>query len=79
MAWIYGDAQGGTFKQEEAKSSVYLGILLVIVGLVGWVYGELYAPGMAGYWWGGTMLLVIGTIIWLYGDAKAGAFLGRRK
>ena len=77
-AWVYGDIRGGTFKRAVAGKLSLLGIVLILIGLIGWAYGELYAPGVSSYWWGGTVLLVIGTIAWLYGDLKAGAFLRRK-
>ncbi len=76
--WAYGDMKGGTFKQATPGKLVWISIILILVGAIGWGYGEAYAPGMSTYWWGGTAPLVVGTLLWLYGDAKAGAFVRRK-
>ena len=54
-----------------------IGIALILIGVVVWLYGD-YNGGLMQYIWGGVAAILLGTMIWIIGDYIAGAFRRRR-
>jgi hypothetical protein len=52
---------------------VLIGTALILIGTVGWLYGD-YAVGLIQYIWGGVIAIILGTVIWAYGDMRGGIF-----
>jgi hypothetical protein len=48
---------------------IIVGVALILLGIVVWLYGD-YNGGIMSYIWGGVIAILVGTVIWLYGDHK---------
>ncbi len=58
---------------------IVLGIALILLGIVVWLYADFVAYGNMAYLWGGVIAILLGTIIWTYADWKGGAFVMKKK
>ena len=58
-----------TRKKSPASRLVILGVVLILLGIVVWLYGD-YSGGNFTYIWSGVALIIIGTLVWLFGDHK---------
>ena len=58
-----------------ASIVLYLGIALVILGTIVWLYGD-YGGGPQ-YVWPGVVAILLGTLIWAYDDYRNNMFGAR--
>jgi hypothetical protein len=58
--------------------AIIVGVALILIGVVVWLYGD-YNGGIMSYIWGGVAAILLGTIIWILGDNAAGAFSKPKK
>lgn len=61
-----------------ASILIYLGILLIFIGVGVWLYGD-YGAGPQ-YIWPGVIAILLGTVVWAYDDYRNNIFrLSRKK
>ncbi len=60
-----------TAMKKKAPSSrlIVTGVVLILIGVVVWLYGD-YNGGIMAYIWGGVAAILVGTAVWLLGDHK---------
>ncbi len=76
IAWVAGDSMAGAYKSMEVPALLDIaGIIILIVGVLVWLYGDYYYPGSLIYIWTGVGVMLLGTLVWAVGNAMAGAFL----
>lgn len=56
-------------KREPASRLIILGVAIIFVGILVWLYGD-YSGGNFTYIWSGVILILIGIFVWLAGDHK---------
>ena len=58
-----------TVKKAPSSRLILLGVALILIGTLLWLYAD-YSGGNFTYIWTGVALIIVGTIVWLYGDHK---------
>ena len=69
MIWISEDIMDEDFRMLEKSSMLMLlGLLLIILSVGIWIYGD-YGGGLQ-YVWPGVIGILLGILIWIYGESK---------
>ena len=56
-------------KKAPSSRLILLGVALILIGVVVWLYGD-YSGGVLTYIWSGVALIAVGIMVWLIGDHK---------
>ncbi len=64
---LIGGILASTQKKAPSSRLIILGVVLILIGIVVWLYGD-YSGGNFAYIWTGVIAILIGTVVWLMGD-----------